>query len=330
MNKGFLKINQLMKHLRSSGININGSYQKRQLANCGYYHGYKGYRFFANPHNRIAFSDFKQVLAVIKFDNNLKALFYPHLMFIETALKNITLDIVLQEANSNDFNDVFDKLMPGYTGAWLGANADQKKSLQKRKLALQSKIRSLLFNAYEKENKIITHFYNSRKHNDVPLWAIFETLTLGEFGSFVSCLNQSTRRKVSQYIGLDLSGDTNITLIYQIIYVIKDLRNAVAHNDIVFDTRFRKTDITKPLQVCMTHDVGVAYANFNSIIDYIVLIAYVLKKSKVPKIEILSMISSYEKFLKELQKEVGTGIYSMIVHADTSKKLNDLRAFIKK
>lgn len=35
----------LMRHLRSSGIPISGSTQKRQLINTGYYHGYKGYRF---------------------------------------------------------------------------------------------------------------------------------------------------------------------------------------------------------------------------------------------------------------------------------------------
>lgn len=30
-----------MKHLRDSGIDINGSGQKRRLKNIGYYHGYK-------------------------------------------------------------------------------------------------------------------------------------------------------------------------------------------------------------------------------------------------------------------------------------------------
>ena len=36
----------LMRHLRDNGIAISGSAQKRQLINTGYYHGYKGYRFF--------------------------------------------------------------------------------------------------------------------------------------------------------------------------------------------------------------------------------------------------------------------------------------------
>ena len=83
-------INGLMRHLRDDcGIQINGSYQKQQLISYGYYHGYKGYRFIKTNHNRIPYTDFSEVVAVIEYDNNLKAALYSHLMFIETAIKNI-------------------------------------------------------------------------------------------------------------------------------------------------------------------------------------------------------------------------------------------------
>ena len=40
-------INGLMIHLRDDcGININGSKEKLQLTQYGYYHGYKGQRSF--------------------------------------------------------------------------------------------------------------------------------------------------------------------------------------------------------------------------------------------------------------------------------------------
>lgn len=329
MSKQYLTTNGLMRHLRSSGIQIDGSYQKRQLVNYGYYHGYKGFRFFSSRSNTIPFNDYKQVIAVVNYDSKIKALFYQHLMFIETALKNVTLEIILQVANSHELNLISNKLIPGYVGAPVGSTQEQKSKMQRKKLALQNKIRSSLLHAYEKENKIVTHFYNNINYSDVPIWAIFEILTLGEFGTFVSCLNQDTRKRISQYIELDLSGDTNITLLHQIIYIIKDLRNAVAHNDIVFDTRFRKSNITRPIQVCLTHEVGINYANFKSLADYVVLISYMLKKFKVPKYEIQSLISSFEKCLKDLQKDVPNNIYTMIVHPDTTKKINDLRNYIK-
>ena len=65
-------LNGLMRHLRNDcGINISGSKQKKQLESYGYYHGYKGYRFVKRNSNRIPFTDFGEVVAVIEYDNNL-------------------------------------------------------------------------------------------------------------------------------------------------------------------------------------------------------------------------------------------------------------------
>ena len=48
-----------------------------------------GHRFFSKSSNPIPYSNFSEVVAVIEYDNNLKAALYPGLMFIETAIKNI-------------------------------------------------------------------------------------------------------------------------------------------------------------------------------------------------------------------------------------------------
>lgn len=47
-------INALMAYMRNEKcIDINGSVQKRKLRYIGYFHGYKGYRYFYNPSRRI-------------------------------------------------------------------------------------------------------------------------------------------------------------------------------------------------------------------------------------------------------------------------------------
>lgn len=318
-----------MRHLRASGINIRGSHQKRQLLNHGYYHGYKGYRFYGVPDKKIPIDEFKQLIAIIQYDSSLKALFYPHLMFIETALKNITLDIVLRESNSNKLNDIYDKLLSGYHSAPTGTKKGKRKEMQQQKLKLQNQINDSLLKAYRGNHKIISHFYQNKKYDDIPIWAVYEILSLGAFGFFISCLNKETRKKISTYIALDLSGDTDIRLLERLIYVIKDLRNAVAHNDIVFDTRYRNTDISQPLKVCLKHEVGVLYANFEEIVDYVILVAYILKKLKVPKREIQSFVTGFERCLYDLQKDVSGPIYRLLVHADTSKKINTVKSYIK-
>ncbi len=97
-------LNALMTHLRNSGINIGGSTQKRKLKNIGYYHGYKGYRFVGEASNRLPLTDFSQVIALNDFDMQLKSLFYPRMMQVETALKNYTLEAVLKDSGSASFD----------------------------------------------------------------------------------------------------------------------------------------------------------------------------------------------------------------------------------
>ena len=54
----------LMRHLRDNGIAISGSAQKRQLVNTGYFHGYKGYRFFKNASNQLPFPNNRSPAAI--------------------------------------------------------------------------------------------------------------------------------------------------------------------------------------------------------------------------------------------------------------------------
>lgn len=83
---------------------------------------------------------------------------------------------------------------------------------------------------------VISHFWYNDRH--IPVWAIFETLTLGNFGAFYSCLNRKCKERVVKDLRMPSSVDATKCL-SQIIYALKDLRNAVAHNGVIFDVRFK-------------------------------------------------------------------------------------------
>ena len=109
-------LNSLMKHLRESGVAISGSSQKRKLKNIGYYHGYKGYRFVGNSQNRLPLDSFNQVAALNAFDADLKSLFYPRLMQLETALKNYTVEAILANSSSERLDDIWGQCVTGHRG----------------------------------------------------------------------------------------------------------------------------------------------------------------------------------------------------------------------
>ena len=101
----------LMRHLRNNGIAISGSSQKQQLINTGYFHGYKGYRFFVSSNRRIPFTSYNEINATIQYDTKLKSLLYGKMMLIETALKNIALNTIMAEIDSNSIYDMYDKAL---------------------------------------------------------------------------------------------------------------------------------------------------------------------------------------------------------------------------
>lgn len=318
----------LMRHLRDNGIAISGSAQKRQLVNTGYFHGYKGYRFFKNASNQLPFTTYNEVYATIEYDSALKNLLYGKMMFIETAVKNIALEGILINANSESIQDMYDKVVSGYKNAPSHYSPEQKKKLQQNKLNLQNSIQSSLANAYRKNNPKITHFYNNVGYSDVPIWALFEIMTMGDFGYLLSCLTYDVRDDISRRIGLNLSSDTDRQLIFKYIYTLKDLRNAIAHNSVVFDTRFRNIDPTPAMKQCLISEIGLPYVNFKTIGDYVILMCYYLKMLHVPKTEIKAFIRDFEKLTSDYGASVNPSVAHTVIHPDLSARMSLLKNYI--
>jgi len=76
----------LMRHIRNShGVEINGSTEKQALLNMGYYHGYKASRYIKKSSNLQNYNNFQEVKAIYDFDIEVKTIFYPLLVRIETS-----------------------------------------------------------------------------------------------------------------------------------------------------------------------------------------------------------------------------------------------------
>lgn len=318
----------LMRHLRNSGITINGSNQKRQLVNTGYFHGYKGYRFFGNSQRRLPFISYDEIYATIQYDSALKALFYGKMMYIETAVKNIALESILINTHSESIQDMYDKVVGSYNNAPVTATTEQRRKMQQYKLNLQNTIQSSLAHAYKRNNPNITHFYNNVGYSDVPVWALFEIMTMGDLGYLLSCLTYDVRDDISKRLGLNVSCDTGRQLIYKYIYTLKDLRNAIAHNAVVFDTRFRTIDPNNAMKQCLKLEVGLPYVNFKTIGDYIILMCYYMKLLKVSKKEIKAFIREFEKITDNYRQAVNSNVVAVVIHPDLAVRMNILKSFI--
>lgn len=329
--------NALMKHLRKKGITVTGSKDKRDLQNIGYYHGYKGYRFYKHANNPIPFGKFSELKAVYDFDMKLKAWFYPHLMFIETALKNRVLDATLDYVKESDFGVIYSKALNAHLEHQHGSKGYN--GLLRNKIELRKQIYADI--SQYVTSPIVQHFYDRDKM--IPLWGIFEFLTLGEFGHFYNCLNSDIKLEICEKLHIDKGMNTTGNMLGSMIFAIKDLRNAVAHNSPIFDVRFndqsRKSyGIPKVLYAYLMQSFNLPAPNpyygkntqidFQQIIDYFLLIMYLLKQLGVSKTELKKQAREFEQIFLILEKEIPKDIYNIIIPMRIDFKFDFLKKWI--
>lgn len=318
-----LSFSDLLIYLKTKhAIKISKS-QEQDLRNIGYYHGYKGYRFIRDSKNKILFTDMKEIITLNKFDLDLKSLFYPKLMFIETALKSYFIDSVLDNAQSEKISDVYSRTVTDYKIYQKGSNA--YRDAFKKKMNLQMKIDSVLIRDYQKGKEIENHFFN--KDKPIPVWAVFESLSLGEFGNFFECVNQATRVKTSKELGLPTNLDADGKIISFIIYTLRDLRNAVAHNSVIFDTRFKTATTNQRLVSLLETETGIKKIDFNYINSYIILVTYILKKLGLKK-ECTSFIHEYLRICNYLHQNLLINTYFQILGTNNKSVMTQLENWI--
>lgn len=313
-------LNALMKHLRASGIAIGGSAQKRKLKNIGYYHGYKGYRFAGKAANRLPLTDFSQVAALYDFDMQLKALFYPRVMAIETALKNYTLEAVLADSGSSSMDVIFRKSLTGYKGRMGSAYRKAWESRQR----LRGEIDGLVFRNH-KSRDVIGHFRDADK--DIPVWAIFEVMTLGNFGSFYDCLADRVKTAIVRDLGMPSNLDSE-TRLKEIVFALKDFRNAIAHNGVVLDVRFQSGSINTGVTQLIKQETSIGKVDFKDVTDYVVLLVYLMRRMGFTRTECRQLLSGYEAIIERYRAMLPFDVYSKLVRTDARNKIAAARSFV--
>lgn len=308
----YLSIDGLVEHLRENGISISGDEQIRDLVNYGYYHGYKGYRSFKITNTTIPFSDFKEISATIRYDSELKAILYPKLMYIETALESIIPQKIAEITKSGTLVSMMNNAIENYQRCDALLPHSKKTEKQKNFFKLQRDLENSISAAYLKGNPTVTHFINN-SGRDLPIWALFEILSLGEVETIFKDSVFDVRDAVSNAFGIEKKDDTNRDYLVAIMKQLRHLRNAVAHNDIIYDTRFKQNDASKSVYALFQRFGGLPSFKCESIFEYFVLLAWFMKQLKCDNEEIKSFLRSYEKATDDYKKRIPQTILKITV-----------------
>lgn len=315
-----LSINQQMKYLRNTHNIAVKSNQSRALRNIGYYHGYKGFRYIRKKQQVINFTSLDEIIALNKFDMQLKTILYPKVMFIETALKSYAIEALLLDCKSENLDDIFEKSIINYKNHKRGSK-EYRDSYTKR-MNLKGKINSLLVRDY-KNRDVVKHFFNMDR--SIPVWAMFETLSLGEFGILFDCSGENVKKYVSSLLELPTNLDSDGMITSYFIFALKDLRNAIAHNNVIFDARFKTSKINDRLPDLLEREIGLYNIDFRYLDTYIIMITYFLMHLGETKTSCKKFISMYNQQIESIRKELPADTCNKIIgtaHRGNMIKLN--------
>ncbi len=245
-------------------------------------------------------------------------------MLIETAIKNYILEEVIRYTNVDSFEENCKKALSYYKRHQVNSNNYKKEF--KKMLNTKNRFYSNIEREYGRQNNIITHFYHSDRN--LPIWVVFEIISMGDLGSFASSLDLTIKKNISLSLNLYQPMDTDGLVAEKMIYTLKDLRNAIAHNNIIFDTRFKNSNIDNVIGNMIRQESRVNNIDFNSIFDYFALIVYLMEKLKVTKTEIKNLIKNFKNEVSSFESKVNTADFFKIFHSSYHQKLTDLENYI--
>src|SRR5699024_8013254 len=120
---------------------------------------------------------------------------YSAVMQIETILKNYTISIIVSNGPI-DMESVLKRYLNRYKEFDTG-NSKYKDEMRRR-LQLKQNFDNIIARNYSTSTLIQHYVHNNRP---VPIWGIFELITLGDYGNFLLCLNTETRLDLEKKIG---------------------------------------------------------------------------------------------------------------------------------
>lgn len=209
---------ELIETLINKGVIISDKdFAKANISKYSYYSIINTYKslFKINGSYKNG-TKFEEILAVYKFDKNLKAIFLKYILEIEAVVKSYIANTVGKKHSIDNY---------------LSTSIFDDKDSDKIKQAIQALIISIN-NEIDKnvgKHEAVTHYKS--KYGFVPPWVLTKIISLGTISKFYGLMQQTDKQKVSKMFGL------SDNILKMILGNLTTVRNICAHDDRLFDYR---------------------------------------------------------------------------------------------
>lgn len=232
--KPFKTIDEQMDILISRNLEISSYENARDiLLRSNYYNLINGYHRFIFNHELNRYYDgasLELLYEIYNFDKQLKSVFYPYIMQIETYFSTICAYYFGIENSETDNYLKIDNF----------SNVPRK---QQRVKYLYSNINVTIDKNYATDP--IKHYLTN--HDSVPLWVLVNFFDLGMTINFFFCLKNSTRHKICTKISETTNKEFGMNLanltpekIDNYLFGLKLIRNIIAHDNRLLQFSFSR------------------------------------------------------------------------------------------
>ncbi|MDO4470736.1 MAG: Abi family protein [Bacillota bacterium] len=219
--KGFLTYDEQIAFLKEKkNLEVQDEeYAKKILFKTGYFPLINGYKeTYKNPITS-QFQDgitFEDIYELYQFDNDLRSIFIKYILMLERNIKSsLSYHFCLTYGDMQD--DYLDINHYDYSG--------------KKKIVLQNMLKIMKGQLRNDSDYVYIRHY-MKKYNYVPLWVLFNVLTIGQLSKIYSCQKGRVQIQVCQDFG-----PIKINEMIKMLAVMTKFRNVCAHNDRLFDFR---------------------------------------------------------------------------------------------
>ena len=259
---------QIEKLVNEKGLVISDAkYATDMLKRIGYFGLISGYKFpFKNPTTKkyIDGIRFEDIVALYKFDENLRELFLKYILQVERHVRSLL---------SYYFTEKYGEQQIHYMNP---ANYRTEPRFQQDVNRLISMLTKLA--TTNTDYPYINHQRNT--YGNVPLWVLMNGVTFGTLSKFYSLVTPDLKAKVSKnFIGV------NEKQLEQFLSVMTKFRNVCAHNERLFTYRTMNDIPDTPLHKKLgIHQKGTTYINGkNDLFSVVIAFRYLLPNEEFRK-----------------------------------------------
>ncbi len=228
LTKPHLSYSDMINKLYSKGLVIeNEDNALRILKKYGYFGVITGYKSIFKNKNGSYILHFKieNLEALYLFDNQLRSDLLYEILKIENHIKSLISYSFCQEYGESD-NYIVDINSYNY--------------IKKHQIEIDKLIN--MINDIMKSNNYSYLVHQREKYQNIPIWVIMKTMTLGQVSKFYKFLPIKIKINISkEYVGIDENELENM------LNILSRFRNVCAHNERLFNYRYKKGSIKDTL-----------------------------------------------------------------------------------